>query len=241
MLFRSPYTISFDLPAAASANYELVLDMIFTTGAPQQFKVRVNDKTGVFPIRPVSKHSVWGEQGNDMLLAEQRLVVPIAGDWLKARGNQISLIPLGVGNLSYDAIVFQATVSASASQPRLEPTIFYRKQGGRLVEVCNVVVPFDAPFEKGEAKVRFGRQTFTCQFTSPYDFGVLTAPLSVPANIPAGEASVEVQLDGQRLEATCDFKPTKQWRVFVCPKVHNDVGYTDLQPHVNEQIGRAHV
>ncbi len=235
---EKPYTIIFDLPEAASVNYELVLDLIFNTGAPQQFKVKVNDKTGVFPIRPMSKHSVWGEQGNDMLLAEQRLVVPIAGDWLRARGNQITLIPLGVGNLSYDAIALQVAASAPAMQPQLEPTLFYRKQGGRLVEVCNVVVPFNAPFEKGEAKVRFGRQTFTCSFTSPDDFGVLTVPLNVPANIPAGEARVEAQLDGRRMEATCDFKPAKQWRVFVCPKVHNDVGYTDFQPHVNELDNR---
>jgi hypothetical protein len=235
---EKPYTIVFDLPEAGGAHYELVLDMIFTTGAPQQFKVKVNDKTGAFPIRPSPKHSVWGEQGNDMLLAQQRLVVPIEGAWLKPKGNQITLIPLGVGNLSYDAIVFQAAANAPDFKPRLEPTIFFRKQGGKLTEVCNVVVPFTAPFSKGEARASFGKQAFARTFTSAYDFGVLTEPFHVPANIPAGTATIQVQLDGRSSESECDFKPAKQWRVFVCPKVHNDVGYTDLQPHVNELDNR---
>lgn len=233
-----PYTIRFDLAEAASANYELVLDLIFTTGAPQQFKVRVNEKTGIFPIRPASKHSMWGEQGNDMLLAEQRLVIPVKGEWLQARDNQITLIPLGVGNLAYDAITFQAAASAPDLTPHLQPTIFFKKQGGKLVEVCHVVVPFQTPFTQGEARLQLGRHTYTTAFNSPYDFGELTEPVLVPASIPAGPAQLTVIRDAQRQEVTRPFQPAKQWRVFVCPKVHNDVGYTDLQPHVNELDNR---
>src|SRR6266581_3132508 len=42
----------------------------------------------------------------------------------------------------------------------------------------------------------------------------------------------------RRKAATCDFTPAKQWKIFICPKVHNDIGYTDLQPHVNELDNR---
>ena len=235
---EKPYTIVFDLTEPVGARYELALDLVFTTGAPREFKVKVNDKTGSFPIRVASKHTMWGEQGNDMLLAQQHLVVPIDGAWLKPKGNQITLIPLGLGSLTYDAIGFQRAEAAPDTAPRLEPTIFFRKQSGKLMEVCHVVLPFSQRFEKGEARVVLGKQTLTRAFTNVYDFGVLTEPLDVPANLPAGKAKLEVRLDGERREAECDFQPAKQWRVFVCPKVHNDVGYTDLQPHVNELDNR---
>lgn len=55
-----PYTISFDLGEPPQGRYELVLDLIFNTGAPRQFKVRVNDQTGIFPIRPAPMRSRWG-------------------------------------------------------------------------------------------------------------------------------------------------------------------------------------
>ena len=235
---EKPYTIAFDLAEPVGSRYELALDLIFTTGAPRLFQVKVNDKTGIFPIRVAPKHTMWGEQGNDMLLAQQHLVVPIEGAWLKPKGNQITLIPLGLGGLAYDAIVFQSAEAAPDAAPRLEPTIFFRKQGGKLTEVCNLVLPFSQRFAQGEAKVLFGKQTLTHFFTNAYDFGVLTEPLDVPANIPAGKVKLQVRLAGVMHQADWDFRPAKQWRVFVCPKVHNDVGYTDLQPHVNELDNR---
>jgi hypothetical protein len=235
---EKPYTILFDLPGTKSARYELVLDVIFNTGAPREFKVRVNDQNGIFPIQPAPMHTVFGEQGNDMLLAKQHLVVPIDGAWLKAKGNQITLIPLGLGSLAYDAIALRVAESAPDRTPRLEPTIFFRKKSGKLMEICNVLLPFSKTFAQGEAKVSIGKQTFTRTFASEYDFGILTEPLDVPASLPAGRARLEVKLDGQVFEAEQEFRPAKQWKVFVCPKVHNDVGYTDLQPHVNELDNR---
>ncbi len=235
---EKPYTIAFDLPKPTGARYELAVDLVFTTGAPRQFKVKVNDKTGIFPICTAPKHTMWGEQGNDMLLAQQHLVVPIDGAWLKPKGNQITVVPLGLGTLQYDAIVFRLAEAAPDTAPRLEPTIFFRRNGGRLTEICNLILPFSKRFEKVDAKITIGKQTLARTFTNAYDFGVLTEPLDIPADIPAGRAKLELKLDGESLHADADFKPAKQWKVFVCPKVHNDVGYTDLQPHVNELDNR---
>lgn len=233
-----PYSIVFDLPESDAKHYELELDLIFNTGAPREFKVKVNDRTGLFPIRLAPKHSVWGEQGNDMLLAQAKLVVPIEAVWLKAKGNQITLVPRDVGSLQYDAISFRAAAAAPNLAPSLEPTIFFRKVGGKLVELCDVQLPFNSRFAQAEVKLTFGKQTFTKTMGNVHDFGVLTVPVEVPANLPAGPATLEVRRDGSPMRVETAYKPAKQWRVFVCPKVHNDVGYTDLQPHVNELDNR---
>ena len=120
------YTIVFDLPDGPAKNCELVLDLIFNTGGPQQFKVRINDRVGVFPVRLAPKHTMWGEQGNDMLLAQAKVVVPIEAAWLKAKGNQLVLAPLGLGSLQYDAITLREEACAPNAGVSLEPTIFFR-------------------------------------------------------------------------------------------------------------------
>ena len=234
-----PYRIGFDLPEAPHGHYELVLDLIYHTGAPTQLKVMVNDKAGIFPIQPLGKKSTWGEEGNEMLMAKQHLVVPIDGAWLRAKGNQLVLIPLGIGSLAYDAIAFQSGTGAPDAALRLEPTIFFRKRGSKLIELCDLVVPFTQRFEKAPATVKLGKQTITATLTNGlYDFGLWIEPVEIPAAAVAGQVSLEVSLAGQPSRNIHDIKAAKQWKVFVCPKVHNDVGYTDLQPHVNELDNR---
>jgi alpha-mannosidase len=235
---EKPYTITFDLGEPPQGRYELALDLIFNTGAPRQFKVRVNDKTGIFPIHPAPMHSMWGEQGNEMLLSKQELVVPIDGQWLKPKGNRLTLIPLGVGSLAYDAITFRRA-TGSAEKLRVEPTIFFRKHGRKLVEICDVVAPFEQHFDQGAAKVSLGKEVFSKSFTNAlYDFGLWIEPMEIPASDVSGPANFELTLDGHTQQMTCDLRPAKQWKLFVCPKVHNDVGYTDLQPNVNELDNR---
>lgn len=234
-----PYLIHFDLAEPPQGRYELVLDLLFSSGAPSQFKVMVNDRLGIFPIRLVPRKSTWGEEGNEMLLAKQQLVVPIEAAWLKPKGNRVSLIPLGLGSLSYDALQLRRAAAAPDMSPRLEPTIFFRKRGGKLTEVCSLIVPFAQRFDRATATVKLGKQTFAATLTNAlYDFGVWIEPLEIPAAHVSGQASVEISLAGQTFRSAHEVKPAKQWKVFVCPKVHNDVGYTDLQPHVNELDNR---
>ncbi|MCX8089562.1 MAG: polysaccharide lyase family protein, partial [Verrucomicrobiae bacterium] len=231
---EKPYTLVFELRQAPSGRYELVLDVIFQTGAPRELRVSVNGRIGIFPIRPVAMHPVWGEQGNEMLLARQRLVVPVDAAWLRVGTNEITLTPLGAGNMAYDALRFQR---AGTPTPwiEFEPTIFFRKRAGRLVEVCEVRAPFERRFERGRATVRLGGRHFSATFTNGvYDFGMWVAALEIPADAVRGPAEIEVALDDAVHNARAEAHPAKQWKLFVCPKVHNDVGYTDLQPHVNE-------
>jgi len=236
---EKPYLIHFDLVEAPQGRYELVLELIYHSGAPSRLKVMVNDKLGIFPIRPAPKKSTWGEEGNEMLLAKQQLVVPLDAAWLKLKGNRLSLTPLGMGGLSYDAISFRRAGGLASSAPQVEPTIFFRKRGVKLVEVCELVLPFSQRFDRATATLTLGKKTFAATLTNAlYDFGVWVEPMEIPARDIRGRAAIEVALGGRRLTGSSELKPAKQWKVFVCPKVHNDVGYTDLQPHVNELDNR---
>jgi len=236
---EQPYTIAFDLGTAPSGEYELVLDLIYKSGAPRKIEININGHRGIFPVRFEYKKSGDGEEANVMLLAKQRLVLPIEAAWLKQSGNRISIVPLGLGMLDYDAVAFQRSSGNSRESLRLNPTIFFKRTKGRVVEVCELVVPFSKRIGEASANVQIGKEKFSTTFNSgAYDFGVWTESLEVPASVRAAKASIELNIDNVSASVAHDFKPARQWKVFICPKVHNDVGYTDLQPHVNELDNR---
>ena len=238
-VLERPYTVGFDLAEPPHGDYELVLDLVFHTAAPSEIKITVNDQVGIFPIQPVPKRSTWGEEGNEMLMASQRLVVPISANALRSGGNRLTLVPMGLGAMAYDALTLRRGISRALTAPRLDPTLFYRKRGNQLFEVCDLVVPFNKRFDRATATVKRGQDDFTATFTNGlYDFGVWVEKLELPAEVVAGSVNIEVALAGLNMRNTHAIKAAKQWKVFVCPKVHNDVGYTDLQPHVNELDNR---
>jgi alpha-mannosidase len=198
-------------------------------------RIQVNHHRGIFPLQPVAyKRNIKRRDGNDILLCHETFVARIDSAWLKSGENKIVITPLGDGNYDYDALTFQRASAGETEKIQIEPTIFFRKTDGVLQEICKIKIPFNRRFGRGEAVVQFKQKKFSVTFTNSSDFGMLSVPIEIPANIPAGKAPVEISFDGKKVKATCDFTPGKQWKLFVCPKVHNDIGYTDLQPHVNE-------
>ena len=158
---EKPYTVVFDLEPRAKQNYELVVDFIFLVAAPREIRVEVNGRKGIFPILPQLKENIDVDEGNTMLLAKQRLVVPIEAAWLRAKGNRITLVPLGVGEVSYDALSLRRSSDEKATgKPvvRLEPTVFFRKAANGLNEVCRLFIPFGKRFRNGSAVVTVGRE-----------------------------------------------------------------------------------
>lgn len=232
------YAIEFELPADPAGDYHLILDLIFPYGAPQQLAVVANGKRGVFPLTPEAKRPVDGFQGNMALLAKQRLVATVPRRFLQRGANRIELAPRGAGALEYDAISFHIAESAPAqplAEPRLAPTQCYVQRDDELAERRRLLVPFTEPFKTGVAEIRVGESELSAEIAAEgCDFGVASALVDVPAQEDAATAVLDVKLDGARHRASHPFVPAKRWKIFICPKVHNDVGFTDWQPHVNE-------
>jgi len=93
-------------------------------------RVEVNGRKGIFPIVPQPKENIDSDEGNIILLAKYRLVVPIEPAWLRAGRNRITLVPLGVGEVSYDALSLKrgsGDEGSSKAGIRLEPTVFFRE------------------------------------------------------------------------------------------------------------------
>lgn len=233
-----PYTIEFSLDESPQGPFYLELNYLFKNAAPTHIKLIINGKKGIFPVVPVPMKANDSIDGNFILLSKQQLTVPISASLLKKRDNQITIIPIGFGSMDYDSVVLrrgEAPVDKLDVEPQLRPTVFYTHQDGKLLETCQLMVPFRREFAQGTATIHLGKKVLQVELDSEgYHFGVLSQTLSIPAIEGPVEASIEVDLDSVTSSASHTFTPAKRWKLFFCPKVHNDVGYTDLQPHVNE-------
>lgn len=238
---ESPYTINFDLPDHQGENYRLNLDLIYSTGSPERIEISVNGKNGIFPVEYEVKEDANDGEANSLLLTKQRLVVPINGEWVREENNQITIVPIGVGGMTYDAISFESDQSqdVSAASPSLKPSVYYQTDDGELKGIADLEVPFLSSFENGEAEIEFENERITTSFDSDgYDFGLLREKIMVPDLEGPENISLEVSMDQNTVNVDQRYVPEKKWTLFVTPRVHNDVGYTDLQPHVNELDNR---
>ncbi|MCA9231654.1 MAG: hypothetical protein KDA57_13465 [Planctomycetales bacterium] len=235
---KHPYTIEFDLDQPSNEEYYLTLNLIFPTGAAARIQLDINGKKCVYPVVLAPKKDVDAKDGNVFLLAKQQLIVPIPPGWLKPAGNRITIVPLGFGTMDYDSLTLQrgsAQESVKSQQPRLVPSVFFREQKGRLTESCQLQIPFTKRFQNGSASVQIVDKEYTLEFSSEdYDSGVLSPNLDIAALDTAAEAKIQVTLDGRTVTNSQLVEPSKRWKVFLCPKIHNDIGFTDIQPHVNE-------
>jgi len=233
-----PYSIDFDLAAAPQGPHHLLLNLIYKTGAPKQIQVVVNGKKGIFPVVTAPKKDVDAKDGNAILLTKQKLYVPIEAAWLKPKGNRVTIAPLGFGTMDYDSLSFhRGSIPAGSQllQPRLVPTIFYQQKDGQLTEACHLHVPFADNFTKGTATLWLGgkRQRVNLDAVD-YDFGILSPVIEIAASETPQAARISIDMDGQTTSTSHKFVPARQWKVFLNPKIHNDIGFTDIQPHVNE-------
>jgi hypothetical protein len=157
--------------------------------------------------------------------------------WLKEKDNKITIVPLGIGSMSYDAISMEKGGSPNnlGENPVLIPTIFYHQKDNLLTEIGELQIPFTQSFAQGKAIIQIGDQKFPVDLgENDYDFGILSKKVVLPAFDGPQQAEIDVSLDDKTLRASQKFIPAKKWKFYIAARVHNDVGYTDLQPHVNE-------
>ncbi|MPY91093.1 MAG: hypothetical protein GEU99_24660 [Luteitalea sp.] len=191
----SPYTITFDLETGTPGPSELVFDLIYPAAAPDRIKIQVNAHQGIFPVRPEHKVPIDSSDANAALLAKQRLVVPIDDAWLRPRDNRVTIAPLGISRLEYDAITLRRASSPNAGKPSVNATVFFVREGGELKEILELLVPFGEPFKSGQYRLEIAGQEFSGPLDGAgLDFGTLRTEVRVPAFAKATEVTLAVTL-----------------------------------------------
>jgi hypothetical protein len=229
------YNVNFDLDALPPSPL-LAIDCYFVDTPPDAVAVTVNGKRGYFRVQPVAAQNLDDRQSNDIRYSRAALRMPINPDHLQRGRNQIGIAFLGDGgSVHHDALWLARTGGDTKLTATLEPTIFFRRIGDQLKETTQIVINHSVPLGKAALTLKVGGATISKQDDGgSYDFGEQVVEVDAPAL--TAPAPYELQVNGEGFRG--EFRPEKRWRIFAGFKIHNDIGYTDLQPNVQELDAR---
>ncbi|HZT31546.1 MAG TPA: glycosyl hydrolase-related protein [Bryobacteraceae bacterium] len=231
------YRIRFRLDQPPAAPLGLHVDVFFLGAAPGTVEINVNGRPGRFRVQPDFGPDLDERQANIITHARQALRVPLDPSLLRADDNEIALAWYGAdASVYYDRVSLARSAGAAADlEASVEPTIFYRGSGEDLREIAGLVVRHPRPLGRASVSLNIGEFSVTREL--PDDgcaFGERTLLIEVPALSAPAPYRISLRTPAGVTSWKGDFRPEKRWRIFAGLKIHNDIGYTDLQPHVQE-------
>ncbi|MFL6211284.1 MAG: polysaccharide lyase family protein [Pyrinomonadaceae bacterium] len=250
--------IRFELPAAPEERYTLRLGLIMKTARLPVVQLDVNGQRGWFYQRLETYREGNDEPSILPQYANGTLTAEIPAGYLRQGTNEIALVALNDprtaalpggavlddARLTYDALALDHGTGAEFVLPRvtdavINPTVFYRRENGRLLEVVSVIVSWRNVAPQGTVTLALPGWSRTQTLTSAHEFGEQRLEFSVPEFAAGTRANVSVHTAGRIFLFEQTISPARKWTVFLVPHEHLDVGYSDFQPKLSELHSRV--
>ncbi len=234
-----PWTIRFDIAAEPRGVWTLRLDFVDVHQAqPPRYLIAVGERSGLFTLTPGGGD---GSLGNARLGRPQHLELALPASFLRSGPNEIRLACAEGSWVQYDAITLRNDPEAQLPPPAIQKltataTPFFVRRGGQAGRAVDITLTLSSPLAEASLVVEAAGQRSEPRLerTSPF-FGTLAAEAVVPVAAEPFDVQVTAILGDQRETATARVVPQRQWRIFVAPSAHTDVGYTDLQANCAER------
>ncbi|HEV7904995.1 MAG TPA: polysaccharide lyase family protein, partial [Pyrinomonadaceae bacterium] len=257
--------IQFELQSAPQGIYQLRLGLILKTARAPVVELNVNGHRGWFH-QPLETYREGNSEG--AILPQYSigaLTIDVPASYLRAGRNELALTPItdelstampggettDFATLIYDALELihtrptnpqGATAAASASGvtgARATPTVFFKREGGRLSEVVSVIVSWRELTPQGTVTLSSPGWTRT-QALAPAgrDFGEQRLEFPVPEFAASTNFKVAVRANGHVYDVAQMLTPARKWTVYMVPHEHLDVGYSDFQSKLAELHSR---
>jgi alpha-mannosidase len=238
----APRTITFSLAGAPAKSYLLRISVLVETACVPLLHVGIDGKHGVFYLHPKLDYNS-GDQGDAFYPAYSHADVTftIPASDLHAGSNTLTLQAVATGasavpgaSITYDAIALErASAAPPESSADVEPTVFYKQQGGALLEDVDVFLHSPGRLKKGDTvELSVGGRQYRKAVTEAEDFGDAELSYAVPEPAADTQARVTWGADGHRFHAEQSVSPQKKWTLYLVPHIHVDVGYSDYQAKV---------
>ncbi|MFN0167726.1 MAG: polysaccharide lyase family protein [Bryobacteraceae bacterium] len=239
---KAVYTIRFPLDVVPPAPL-FVMKCLLLAGGPSGVEITVNGKRGYYRFQPVFSPDFDERSSSQPIRSEHVFRVALDPATLKSGTNELSVSfigPAGNAMAYFDYLKLRKTGGEGPDvTAKVVPSIFYKRVNGQLREVADVVLLLRKPL--GDVKVELKVGESVVRQSSPangYDFGERVVSLLIPALGQPARYELKASEGGQSWTDSGTLQPEKQWKLFAGLKIHNDIGYTDLQPHVQELDNR---
>ena len=248
-----PFAISFDLPDKPAGVFNLTIDLLFKSAGVPQYTIEINGRKGrFFPSPKLSEEIGDPETAWNIVFSRQRLALALPASFFRAGSNRLVLTCLedssqtivgptkasgAESGLYYDALQLSNDPQgkpAAATEINAEPTIFYRRGDGGLLEAVTLKASATGPLRHGSATLTLAGHPYSCSLDSEYDFGDAACAVQVPEF--QGSAAVQLSIRAGASVASKNLQLTaaRKWKLFLAPQMHLDMGYTDYRPNSYE-------
>jgi alpha-mannosidase len=250
--------IQFDLPDVPRGAYRLRIGLIVKTPRLPLLQIGVNGHQGWFYQRPEvdyregnAEATIFPQYSTGTLTAE----IPAA--FLGRGRNEISLVavtdpltvslPGGEANadaaLNFDALALDNIPDARPTNEQVSaaatPTVFYKRERGRLAEVVSVTTRWQGLTPRGSVTLSIAGWSDTQTFASEREFGEQRLEFLVPEFAAETRAKIKITVNGRDYSGEQVLRPAKKWTVYLVPHEHLDVGYSDFQTKLAELHSRV--
>lgn len=253
----TPHKIQFELASAPQGTYRLRLGLIVHTPRAPSIRIDVNGHKGLF-----HQHLEAYKEGNTEAsifpqYAIGAVTMEIPSAFLRQGVNEISLLAvtdalstqLPGGELTDDAILTYDALALDhlpAAEPATgitsataTPTVFYKREGGRLSEVVSVLVRWNRLTPQGSMTLSLPGWAHTEPLASEHEFGERRVEFLVPEFANGAAATIKISANGREYSFAQRVSPARKWTVYLVPHEHLDVGYSDFQTKLAELHSRV--
>ncbi len=239
------YEIRFPLDSAPRGVFTLKVSLLTGYLRVPDLQVAVNGHKGFYHLRTQPIYNGTSSIGGV-------LTIELPTQYLVKGTNTLVLTPteleasaagasISDGVLRYDFIGLsndaRAKYDRSAVRAELVPTVFYREEGGKLVEMVDAYLRFHRDIPAGEAVLTVNGVSCKAVISEGGGFGEKRVEFDVPEWQGMTTARLKVTSGGHH-SFSLPLIAERKWTVFVVPHTHVDIGYTDYQGKVAE--GQAH-
>jgi alpha-mannosidase len=250
--------IQFELRDAPRGIYRLKLGLIMLTPRVPVVELDVNGHRGRFFQRPEVDYREGNLEG--AILPQYgigSMTMEIPARFLRQGRNEIALAavtdPLSTklpggditddAVLTYDALeltnIPNAKPATGVLSAEAKPTVFYKREGGKLLEVVSVMVRWNEMRPSGEVRLSLADWKSAQGLNSNYEFGEERREFLVPEFSGAARATVTINALGRSYNFSQTLRPARKWTVYMVPHEHLDVGYSDFQTKLAELHARV--
>ena len=233
-----PFKLLFDLPAEPAGLFTLTVVLVDTQGmVPPTYRVTVNDASGEFAMPKGGGDAALG----DPKVGKEHVVeIPLSASLFHRGENTVTFVCAQGSWVLYDAIALGndptgAPGTAQIGGLALESTFLFVKREGVLKQLVDVTVDLNGAFDWAALELRTPTNRYRFPLERAAAFGQLRTQVALDPVAVETPVTATVAVPGKTLTAEGKLTPAKQWKLFVAPSTHTDIGYTDLQPKTIER------
>ena len=229
-----PSEIVFNLENEPQGTYVLTIDLVDLHGGyGSSLQISTNNSPQLFDLDPGANEEALH---NPKKGVERILQVYVLGGYLRKGKNTIVISPAGRSWALYDCVTFSTCTNPPKDMTTLtfSPTFLFKNTDSGLKQIMKASVDVFKDQSSIKTVLTSEKGWSVEQTFSNLAFGRQELEIETPVVTQQQNVHVKVFIGDETFEADSVLSPQKQWKIYLMPSTHFDLGYTDIQDRVLE-------